>query len=60
MAARLKLMAKINRVVENLEAEAGEGGEDCPGGAAQSQDLDESAGLGREKQKTPLGVGASL
>ena len=57
--AREKLLAKINRVVENLETEAERKAPNTAAGAAQSQDSGGSAGLGHEKEKMPWGVGAS-
>ena len=56
---RQKLIAKINRVVENLEVEDERKRAKIAAGAAQSQDLGESAGLREEKEKTPWGVGAN-
>ena len=53
--ARRKLMAKINRVVENLEAEDERKRAKIAARAAQSQDFGESAGLREEKAKMPLG-----
>jgi hypothetical protein len=57
--ARQNLLAKINRVVENLEGEAETKASKTAADTGQSQESDESAGLKDEQEKMPWGVGTS-
>jgi hypothetical protein len=57
--ARKRLFDKINRVAENLEAEAERKAAKAAAGAAQSEDSPGSTEQSDEREKMPWGVGAS-